>query len=162
MAENPGGDRQGVGGGVEFPRGNDTPGVEELPRGYKTSGGTPEGNIIPGEDIQGRGGYGKSPATRDTKGIGNNSHREEMASGKEPAAPQIPQQGTEEGGRGEVIPHRHSDGADGARPEHGTLVRRKCGLLAPEELAGNQAKTEPQGSGDGPKDTSETWSTDGR
>ena len=35
VTENPGGDRQGVGGGVELPRGTDTPGVEELPRGIK-------------------------------------------------------------------------------------------------------------------------------
>ena len=54
-----------------------------------------------------------------------------MVSGQEPAVPQIPQQGTAEVWRGVVRPHRHTDSADGARPEHGALVRRKYILLAP-------------------------------
>ena len=33
VAENPGGDRQGVGGEVQLPRGTDTPGVENLSQG---------------------------------------------------------------------------------------------------------------------------------
>ena len=37
VAENPRGDHQGVGGRVELPRGIDTPGIEELPQGDKTS-----------------------------------------------------------------------------------------------------------------------------
>ena len=41
VAENPRGDCQGFVGGVELPRGIDTPGVEELLRGGKTSGVTP-------------------------------------------------------------------------------------------------------------------------
>ena len=48
VAENLGGDRQGVGGGVELPRGINTPGVEELPRGDETPGVTPEGDRVPG------------------------------------------------------------------------------------------------------------------
>ena len=50
MAENSGGGRQGVEGGVESPLGIDTPGVEELPQGDDTSGVTPEGDRVPGED----------------------------------------------------------------------------------------------------------------
>ena len=63
MAENPGGDRQGVGGGVELPRGINTPRVEELPQGDETFKVTPEGDGVPGADGQGRGGDRKSPAT---------------------------------------------------------------------------------------------------
>ena len=44
------GDHQGVLGGVDSPKGNDIPGVEELPRGCKNSGVTLEGYGIPGVD----------------------------------------------------------------------------------------------------------------
>ena len=63
VAENPRGDCQGVGGGVESPSGTNTPGVEELPRGDKSSGVTLEGNGVTGSDRQGRGGDGNSPST---------------------------------------------------------------------------------------------------
>ena len=43
VAENSGGDREGVGGGVELPRGIGTPGVEEFPLGDETSEVTPAG-----------------------------------------------------------------------------------------------------------------------
>ena len=56
VEENPGADCQGVGGGVDLPRGTETTGVEELPRGDKTFRVTPKGDIVPGEDTQGRGG----------------------------------------------------------------------------------------------------------
>ena len=59
-------------------------------------------------------------------------------------------------------PHRHSDGADGARPEHGVLVRCEYNLLAPKDPAGNPATAEPQGRGDSPKYTKETGQTYGR
>ena len=36
VVENPRGSRQGVGGGIELPQGNNTPGVAELPWGDKT------------------------------------------------------------------------------------------------------------------------------
>ena len=155
MAENPVGDFQGVGGGVKFPRGTDTPRVEELPQGGKTSRVTSEGDRVPRVDGRGREGDGNSPATQDTEGSGNNSCGEEMESGQEPAAPQSPQWGTTEGRRGEVRPHRHPDSADGPRTEHGALAQREHGLLAPEEPTGNPAAVEPQGGGDSPEDTSE-------
>ena len=43
-----------MGGGVKLPRGTDTPGVEELPRGYKISGVTIKGDGVPGTDNGGR------------------------------------------------------------------------------------------------------------
>ena len=50
VAENPRGDCQGVGGEVKLPRGINTPEVDELPRGGKTSRLIPKGYRIPGED----------------------------------------------------------------------------------------------------------------
>ena len=55
VVEKPWGDCQVVGGGVESPRGTNTPGVEELPWGNQTSGVTIEGDKVPGEDGQGQG-----------------------------------------------------------------------------------------------------------
>ena len=97
VAENSGGDCQGLGGGVEFPRGTDTPRLEEFPRGDSTSGVTLKGNGVPGADRRGQGGDGKSPATQDTEVSGNTRRREEMASRQEPVAPQSPQRGMAEG-----------------------------------------------------------------
>ena len=57
VAENPGGDCQGVGGGVELQRGIENPGVEELPRGGEISGVTPKVDRVPGSD--GRTGAGR-------------------------------------------------------------------------------------------------------
>ena len=82
------GDCQGGERGVELPRGTDTPGVEELPQGYKKSGVTPKGNGVPGAYGSGRRGDRKSPATQDTEGSSNTIRGEEMASGQEPVAPQ--------------------------------------------------------------------------
>ena len=56
VADNTGGDRQVVGGGVKSPRGTDTPGVEDFPWGDKTSKVTLEGGEEPGADIRERGG----------------------------------------------------------------------------------------------------------
>ena len=56
----------------------------------------------------------------------------------------------------------HSDGADSARPQHSVLLRRECGLLAPEEPAGDPAATGPKTNGDDPKDTMRTAGTDRR
>ena len=62
-AENCGGNQQGVVGGVELLQGIDTPGVEELPQGGKTSGVTLEGEGVPGEDGRAQGGDGNPPDT---------------------------------------------------------------------------------------------------
>ena len=85
-----------------------------------------------------------------------------MVSGQDPAVPQIPQQGTAEGGRGEVRPQRHPDGTYDASPKHGTLSRRECGLLVQEDPVGDPFTAKPQGSGDSPKDTAERERTDRR
>ena len=58
--------------------------------------------------------------------------------------------------------HRHPDGADGARPKHGALVRREYSILAPEEQAGDPAAAELEGSRTSPNDTSETGLRDRR
>ena len=136
VAENPGRDRQGVGGGVKLPRGINTPGVEELPRGDKTYGVTPEGDRVPGAEGRGRGGGRTSPTNRDTKASRDSSSGEEMAIGTGPAVPQRPQRGITEGRCIEVSMYRNPDGA---RPEHSALARRKYVLLAPEDPANNQA-----------------------
>ena len=68
-----------------------------------------------------------------------------MTSGLGMPAPPIPQWGTE-ADRGSVVrPHRHPDGADGARPERAS----KYGLLAPQEPAGDPAAVETQVRGEG-------------
>ena len=53
VSENPGRDRQGVGGVVESLRVTDTPVVEEFPRGDETSGVTLEGDRVTRADGQG-------------------------------------------------------------------------------------------------------------
>ena len=90
MAENSGGGRQGVEGGVESPLGIDTPGVEELPRGDETSGGTPEGDGVPGEDGWGLGGDGNSLNTQETEASGDSGRDKEITSGPWPAVPTAP------------------------------------------------------------------------
>ena len=61
VAENPRGDRQGLGGGVKSPQGIDTPGVETLPRRDKNPGVDTEGDGLTEEDGRGRGGDGTPP-----------------------------------------------------------------------------------------------------
>ena len=145
MAENPGGDCQGVGGEVQLPRGTDTPGVKTLSQGEETSGGTLEGDGVPGEDGRGRGGDENYPFIQDTKGSVNTSRREDMASGKEPVAPQIPQRGILGGEIGEVSTQGHPDGANAAKPKLSTLARREYGLLAPTGPAVDPADAKDPG-----------------
>ena len=54
-----------------------------------------------------------------------------------------------EGGRSKVSMHRHPDGANGTRPEHSALARRKYGLLALDEPTGDPAAADPRDHGDG-------------
>ena len=51
---------------IKFPGGDETPGVEGLPKGDKTSEVTPKGNRVPGGDRPVRGGE-NSPATKKIK-----------------------------------------------------------------------------------------------
>ena len=67
VAKNPRGNRQGVGGGVDSPRGTNIPRVEEFPWRDEIYGVNLKGDRVWGEDGQGRGGDTKSLATQDTK-----------------------------------------------------------------------------------------------
>ena len=149
-----------MGRGVKSTWGINNPGVEELPRGDKTSGVTPKGDRVRGADRRGRGGDRNSPATQDTEASGDSSSSKEMASGLGLVAPTSPQRGTVLGIGSKVSTHRHPNVADGARPEHGALACRKYTLLAPEEPSGDPAATEPQESGDSPEATMETGGID--
>ena len=93
--------------GFELPRGIDTPRVEELPRGNKTSGVTPKGDGFPGADGRGRGGGRNSPITLETEASRDSSSGKEMAIGMGPSA----------GIFSKVLMHRHPDGADGTSPK---------------------------------------------
>ena len=77
VAENPGGGRHGVGGGVESPQGADTPRVTEETRGDKTPGVPTATEVGPGEDGRGWGEGDKNPptaqSTRTPGGDGGNS-----------------------------------------------------------------------------------------
>ena len=87
-----------------------------------------------------------------------------MVGGQEMEAPPSATWGTAEGGRGrksQVSTQRHSDGADGARPKHGAIVRHKYGLLFTEESVGDPAAAGAQGSGDGPEESKVTGGIDG-
>ena len=55
-----------------------------------------------------------------------------------------------------MIPLRHPNDANGARPEHGALARREYGLLASEEPVGDPDTTEPHVSGNNPENTADT------
>ena len=69
-------------GGVELPRGTNTLGVEELPRGDKKSRVTPKGNGVPMTDEQCQEGDGNYQSTQDTEGSCIDSHREDMLKGR--------------------------------------------------------------------------------
>ena len=56
---------------------------------------------------------------------------------------QSPHQVTSEGDRLEVRIQRHTERADGARPDYGTLTGREYGLLVPEDPAGDPAVAGP-------------------
>ena len=118
-------------GGSSIPRVINTPGVEEIPWGDKTSGVTSEGDVVPGEDGRGQEGDGNSPTTRDTEASGDSGSGEEITSGMGKAAPLSPQLDSAAGRGSETRTHRHPTGANGARSEHGALARRKYGLLTP-------------------------------
>ena len=68
-----------------------------------------------------------------------------MTSKSGSAAPLSPQQDTAAYSDSAVIPHRHPNGANGARPK----CTSKYGLLAPADTAGNPAAAEIQVRGDG-------------
>ena len=101
--------------------------------GEETSGVTPKGDGVPGEDGRRRGGDGDSPTTHSSKASRYSCRDEEMTSGMGPVTPPIPQRGTSAGRGSEVIPHMHPDSADGGMPK----CASKYGLLAPAEPEGD-------------------------
>ena len=76
---------------------------------------TNEGEGVPGEDGWGRGGDGNPPTTRATKVQGAGGG-DEVRMGRPRTVADIDSAGT-------LI--RHTDGTNGARPDHGALVRHK-------------------------------------
>ena len=150
-----------MGGGGESPEGIETPRLEEFPRWDETSGVPTKGGGVPGGDGQGRGVDVNPPTTQAIKASGASGGDEGMMFGPGTAAPPIPQLGTAADKDSMGTLHRHSDGADGARPENGMELRRKYGLLAPEEPAGDPAAAGTQviGAGQGPQGG---WNTRGR
>ena len=116
MAVNLGGDRKVVGEGDKLPQGIDATGVEELPRGYETSGVTTKGEIVPGDDGQVRGGDRNTPTNRETKARGSRGCDEGMTRKMGPAPPPIPQRGMSADRYSSGTPHRHPGGTDDARP----------------------------------------------
>ena len=135
VAEKPRGSRQGVGGGVELPQGADTPKVATVPQRDKTPGVTTARASKPREDGRGRGGDEKSPTTRVTGVQGNVVRDDKPMGGTRTAALPGPHRGTAADDGSAETPPRNTAGTNSARPKHGTLARRKYGLLAPEGTA---------------------------
>ena len=82
-----------------------------------------------------------------------------MESDQEPVAALNTPRGTVEVKREEVRTQRHSNGFDGARPEHGALARHKYGLL---EQTVDPAAAGTQGSKDNAEDITGTRGNNGR
>ena len=130
--------------------------MTEFPRGDKTPRVTTKGTSAPREYGQGQGGDEPLPTTQATGAQGNGGRDNEPIGGPRTAEPPRPQRGTAADNGIAETPPRHTavtSGTSGARPEHGTLARRKYDLLAPEEPAGNLAAAEPQDSEYSPEET---------
>ena len=112
-------------------QGIDTPGVYELPKGKKNLGVATNGNGVPGKDGWGKGGDRNPPTTRETGASKASSGDEGRTGGLGTAVPPHPQQGTAADGDNVGSTHRHTNGADIARPKNGMHTRREYGLLAP-------------------------------
>ena len=107
-----------------------------------------EGDRAPGKEGRRRGRDGNFPTTQYTEASGDSGRGKERTSRSGLAAPPSPQRGTAVGRDREVSTHRHPYGADSASPEHIALVCLECGLLLPEDPAGDPAVAEPQECGD--------------
>ena len=101
----------GSGRGSRVVKGHQHPGVEKFPWGDETSGVTPKGDRVLGEDRQGMGGERNPPTIRYTNAVEDSNRDEEMTSGLGLAAPPSPQRGTAAGRGSKVQPYRHPDGA---------------------------------------------------
>ena len=128
-----------------------TPGVEELPQGDKTFGVPTEGDGVLGEDGREWVGDGNPPTTRATESGRASSSDEGMTIRPAKEVPPSPQQCTTVDRDRAGTLHRHSNGAENARPKNGMQLRRKYGLLEPEEPTGDPAAagTQVRGGGHG-------------
>ena len=124
VAENPGGDHQGVVGVAELPLGLDTPRVAELPKGDENPGVATKGEGVPREDGRGRGGDGTPPPTRSTEETKAGGGNEDMAHGPRTAVAPLPQRETAPDKDSAGPQLRQSDGANGARTKNGMHSRR--------------------------------------
>ena len=130
--------------------------MEELPQGDETFGVPTEGYRVPGEDVQGRRGCRNPPTTQSTE-----ASRTRVASGgnegmtrrTSTALLPIPQLDIAADKDRVGTLHRHSNGADGARPKNSMQLRREYVLLAPEEPLGDPADAGTQVRGAGHRDT---------
>ena len=106
VAENPRGSHHTVGGGVELPHGNITPGMTELPRGDETPGVNTAGTRNQREDGRGQGGDENPSTTRATGAQGDGGGDDELMDG--PRSAELPrlQRGTaaDDGSADELIP----------------------------------------------------------
>ena len=101
---------------------------------------------MPGEGGRGQGGDRNTSTTQATKARKASGGDEGMTRGPGTTSAPIPQWGTAADGDSKGTLHRHPDGA---RPENGMQSRRKYGLLASEDPAGDPAAVGTQVRRDG-------------
>ena len=115
-----------------------------------------EGEGVPEEDGQGRGGDRNPPTTRATEARGDGGRDKERMDGPGTAPPPHPQRGAASDNNIAGTLLRHTAGTDSARPEHGALTRLEYNLLAPAGLALDTDSVGDQESGDRHEATRET------
>ena len=164
VAENPGGGRHGVGGGVESPQDDSTPnrvgeGVEspqddstpreaEGKRGDETPGSLKSSQYQQGEDGQGRGGGDKNPPTAQaTRGKGPDGGDGTAQSGHTATPSEAMETAAGDGGEGHLP--ENFDSADGATTEKGKHPRREYDNVVSEALERGQASAGPAAGEDG-------------
>ena len=151
-----------MGGGVESPQGNDTPGVAELTWGKKKPGVTTTGEGKTREGGQGQGEDKPPPTTQATGVQGAGGGDNERMGGPRMAAPLRPQWGTKAGDGSVGTPKRHTTGINGTRPKHGALACRKYGLLAPMKIVADPADVRDPRRADKHESIEEQAGQDGR
>ena len=149
-----------MGGGVESPQGTDTPGVAEEPRGDKNPRVITAGASKTSEDGWGRGGDKKPPTIRANWSQGGGGRDDKPMVGPRTATLPRPQLGTAADDGSAGTPSSHTAGTGGARPEHGALVCREYGLLAPAGMVVDPADAGDTGSEAGHGATEDQNGTD--
>ena len=104
----------------------------------------------------------KPPTTRATGAQVAVDGNDKRMGGPRTELPPRPQRGTAADGISTGTPTRHTAGTDDARPDHGTLLRRKYGLLAPTGTAVDPSNAGEPGSTDGHEATWEQAGPNGR